>query len=114
LGSLEEGMSFVIESLKCLRPGGIAVHTTEINVDSDVDTIKKGHDVIYRKNDFLKLAERLAGLGHHIEPFDFDFGDQEADRIVDEPPYTGMPHLKLRIGRFASTSFGLIVTKGVA
>jgi 2-polyprenyl-3-methyl-5-hydroxy-6-metoxy-1,4-benzoquinol methylase len=111
LGSLEHGVEFVERSLGCLRPGGVAVHTTELNCDSDVDTIQTGGSVIYRRRDLLRLADRLRALGHWIEPFDFDLGDTEADRHVDEPPYSGKPHLKLRIGPYASTSFGLIVTK---
>jgi len=30
---------------------------------------------------------------------------------VDEPPYTHDPHLRLMIGPYLSTSFGIIVTK---
>jgi hypothetical protein len=111
LGGLDRGIDFVLDAMKCLRPGGVAVHTTEFNVDSDTDTIETGHDVIYRRCDFLRLAKLLTQNGHHVEPFDFDLGDMEADRIVDEPPYTAIPHLKLRIGDYASTSFGLIITK---
>jgi hypothetical protein len=67
--------------------------------------------VIYRKRDLLALRDALEAKGHVVEPFDFDFGDSEADRHIDEPPYGGKPHLKLRIDGFASTSFGLIVRK---
>ncbi|HEX5121805.1 MAG TPA: hypothetical protein VFV97_01065 [Rhodanobacteraceae bacterium] len=112
LGSLAHGMDFVVDAMKCLRPGGIAVHTTELNVESDSRTIETGHSVVYRKRDLLALRAALAANGHAVEPFDFDFGDSEADRHVDEPPYGGKPHLKLRIEGFASTSFGLIVRKG--
>lgn len=112
LGSLRYGMDFVKDALKCLRPGGIAVHTTEFNVESDTKTLESGHDVIFRRRDFEELARELRDSGHSIQPFDFDTGDTEADRYVDEPPYTGEIHLKLRIGDFASTSFGLIVQRG--
>jgi len=113
LGNLQSGLDFVADSLKCLRPGGIAVHTTEFNVDSDTKTVETGHDVIYRKRDFLKLAAELNDHGHHVESFDFDTGDSDADRYVDEAPFTGKVHLKLRIGGFASTSFGLIIRRRV-
>lgn len=110
----KEGMSLAIVAMKCPWPGRAAVLTTEINVDSDVDAVKMERDDIYLKSDFLRLAGGLAGLGRHIEPADFDFSDQEADHIVDEPPHMGSPHLKLRIGRFTSTPCGLIVSKDVA
>lgn len=32
LGNIENGIKFVINSLKCLKSGGVAVHTTEYNV----------------------------------------------------------------------------------
>jgi hypothetical protein len=111
LGSLENGIEFVVNSMECLAPGGVAVHTTELNCDSDESTVETGNSVVYRKRDLLELANRLSLRGHTIEPFDFDLGDSEADRFVDEPPYRGRTHLKLRLGDYASTSFGLIIRK---
>jgi methyltransferase family protein len=34
LGSLERGEAFVLAAMRCLRPGGVAVHTTEYNLDA--------------------------------------------------------------------------------
>jgi hypothetical protein len=114
LGSLQLGEDFVVSAMDCLRPGGVAVHTTELNCDSNENTVETGGSVVYRQRDIERLAERLRGLGHSMEPLDFHTGDTDADRIVDEPPYGGKAHIKLRIGGFASTSFGLIVTKARA
>ncbi|MEO6688099.1 MAG: class I SAM-dependent methyltransferase [Dokdonella sp.] len=111
LGSLRHGIDFVLNAMKCLRPGGIAVHTTELNVESDTSTLETGHDVIYRKRDLLGLADELRAQGDVAAPFDFDMGDSDADRHVDEPPYTGRFHLKLRIGGFASTSYAILVSR---
>lgn len=111
LGSLRLGMDYVVSAMACLRDGGVAVHTTELNCDSDDETIETGGSVVYRKRDLKELADRLSDLGHRVEPFDFHLGDLPADKYVDEPPYRGHPHLKLRLGPYASTSFGLIVTK---
>ena len=111
LGSLQHGLDFVMNAMDCLRPGGVAVHTTELNCDSDVETVETGDSVVYRQRDLRELAERLQAQGHMVAPFDFDLGYTEADRYVDEYPYRGPMHLKLRIGPYASTSFGLIVTK---
>ncbi|MEO7432129.1 MAG: class I SAM-dependent methyltransferase, partial [Dokdonella sp.] len=113
LGSLSAGTDFVKRAIECLRPGGIAVHTTELNVDSDSATLKSGRDVVYRRCDLLELASEMSALGHTVEAFDFDTGNTDADQYVDEPPYGGKFHLKLRIGNFASTSYGLIMTRGL-
>lgn len=109
LGSLRHGMNFIINAMKCLRPGGVAVHTTELNCDSNENTVADGNDVIYRQRDLLELGRELSELGHEVAAFGFDTGSEPDDQIVDEPPYSGMPHLKLRIGGYASTSYGIVI-----
>lgn len=111
LGSLRAGADYVLDAMDCLREGGVAVHTTELNCDSDDETIEVGGSVVYRKHDLLALADTLQKEGHRVAPFDFDLGTSDADRHVEEPPYQGSPQLKLRLGPYASTSFGLIVQK---
>lgn len=49
VGSLEKSKSFLKNMLKTLKPGGIAVHTTEFNLSSNEDTITEGDNVIFRK-----------------------------------------------------------------
>ena len=111
LGSLRNGIDYVVNAMACLRDGGVAVHTTEFNCDSDIKTIEVGDSVIYRQSDLHELAEELRALGHYVEPFDFRLGDLPADGHVDEPPYAGSMCLKLRLGPYAATSFGIIVIK---
>jgi len=112
LGSIDAGIRFMLNMTRCLRVGGVAIHTTEYNVSSDTDTWTSGHDVIFRKSDLLKMQRRLEALGHRVEPFDFRTGDGPADLHVDEAPYAQETHLKLRLGPYVSTSFGIIVTVG--
>ena len=101
----------VIEaSLECLRPGGIAVHTTEFNCSSDADTLDNASTVLFRKRDFLLLQRRLKLMGAEME-FNFNLGQQPLDLHIDTPPYSVDDHLKLQIQRWAVTSFGLIVRK---
>lgn len=111
LGSLQAGVDYVRAAMACLREGGVAVHTTELNCDSDVETVKVGGSVIYRRHDLLALADMLQKEGHQVAKFDFDLGTSDADRHVEDPPYHGSPQLKLRLGPYASTSFGLIIQK---
>lgn len=113
LGSIQLGLEFVLNSLKCLRPGGVAVHTTEFNVSSNSDTLSTGGTVIFRRRDIEELAHRLRAEGHKIE-LDFDLGNGPADYYVDRPPYHSAPHLKLHLDRYVSTSIGLIVQKAGA
>lgn len=112
LGSLRAGQRFMLNMTRHLKPGGVAVHTTEYNVSSDQNTLKTGSSVLFRRRDLHALRALLESLGHEVAPADFDTGQSPADQHVDEPPYTHSPHLKLRIGPFVSTSFGVIVTAG--
>lgn len=111
LGSIEAGLAFFENSVKCLKPGGIAVHTTELNLSSNGNTLEKGGTVIFRRRDFETLAERLIAQGHEVMPITFDSGDSELDRFIDLPPYSSDPHLKLQLLRWVSTSFGMVVRK---
>lgn len=111
LGSLELGMQFIINAMDCLKPGGIAVHTTEYNLSSNDKTVDRERTVIYRRRDMEELAQRLAILGHSVAPFNFHPGKGPLDRYVDLPPYQWTPHLKLMLGGFAMTSIGIIVRK---
>jgi hypothetical protein len=108
LGSLMAGHQFVVESMKCLKPGGLAVHTTEFNAGSNDATVSEGATVIYRKKDIEALASDLRSKGHLIS-LNFDSGNLPADYHIDIPPYTHDTHLKLRLQQHTTTSIGIVV-----
>lgn len=123
LGSIEQGLAFVENSLATLRPGGLAVHTTEFNIDPSAPTIDHWPSVLFKREHFTALAERLWAKGHNVAPLDFDIGDKPMDRFIDLPPWghdlppelskwhgTG-EHLKVGVDGFISTCFGLIIHK---
>lgn len=111
LGSLKAGMDFIKESLKCLRPGGVAVHTTEYNVSSNTHTWEIGGTVIYRKRDIIQLANELTAMGYEVEPLNFYPGSGELDHYVDLPPYKQDSHLKLQLEKYTCTSIGIVIRK---
>jgi SAM-dependent methyltransferase len=110
LGSIKNSLAFIRNSLQLLRPGGIAVHTTELKCDPGEDTIDHNPTVLLRESDFRKLQKTLRAQGHHIE-CDFRLGDEELDKHIDMPPYNPDVHLKLQLEGFVTTSFGLIIQK---
>jgi hypothetical protein len=113
LGNLAAGVDFVVESVeKTLRVGGIACHTTELNLTSDEDTVQEGPTVLYRKQDLLKMIDLLERRGHLVEPFSIARDTHVLDSFVDTPPYQAPPHLKLRLLGYVSTSVGLIIHRG--
>jgi len=111
LGDLEAGMAFVVNQLQCLAPGGVAVHTTELNLSSDDQTVSAGATVLYRRRDLRALADRLHRQGYRIT-LDLTEGDTPVDRHVDVPPFSDT-HLRTTLGEFVTTSVGLIVEKPV-
>ena len=114
LGSLDLGLQFVENAMRLLKPGGIAVHTTEYNVGSDDDTVSVGPNCIYRKRDLEQLDRRLRRVGCGIERMDFDAGTHIYDLDYDTAPFfeSGKVHLKLEVDGHVCTSFLLIAHKG--
>ena len=110
LGSLEHGLNFVRNSLRCLKPGGVAVHTTEFNLGSDNETLVDGPCVVYRESDLLSFAEELRGQGHRIE-LNLNPGSEQTDLLIDRDRM-GDIHLRLYISRrILATSVGLFIRK---
>ena len=86
LGSLDRGLAFVEAAMRCLKPGGIAVHTTEFNLDGEGGTLRRGSTVLYQRRHLDALAGRLAAAGHRMLPLDDGHGEGMLDRFVDLPP----------------------------
>ena len=117
LGSPERGLEFVLESCRMLAPGGIAVHTTELELTRRDTTADYGHCAVYRLQDLREFATRLADVGC-TSSFNFTVPmDTREDRwislaLVDgESAPSDIAHLKLAIGDSVSTSFGLLIRR---
>lgn len=123
LGSLEAGIAFVAAAMRCLKPGGIAVHTTEYNLDASGSTLEDGPTVLYQRHHVAALAARLVDAGHRMLPLD-DGADavDVFDRFVDLPPYPHhasplgplheAPHLRLALQGYPATSVGIVAIAG--
>jgi hypothetical protein len=116
LGSLEAGMKFVEQAMQLLVPGGWAMHTTEINVASNDETLMTGDSLIYRQKDIEELDRRLRRIGCGLSRCDFYAGDHPFDLDYDVPPYGGpeRQHIKLLLGGHVTTSMLLIARRGIA
>lgn len=110
-GSIELGQRFIYEQMKCLKPGGVAVHSTEYNLSSVTETLTHGSTVIFRRPDIEEMCHRLRDEGHHVEPLDLNVGNHPLDARIDDKPYSQKEHLRLRIRDHASTSIALIIRK---
>lgn len=112
LGSIELGMKFIVDNVeKCLVPGGVACHTSELNLSSNVDTVSEGPTVLFRRRDVEELADRLRDRGHEVSLGTFHPGESFIDGLVDLPPFVEEPHLRLLLAGFVTTSFGITVRR---
>jgi hypothetical protein len=111
LGTLEKGMTFLMEQMKTLKPGGWAVHTTEYNISSNDETQENNDTVIYRQRDIEQIVSRLQDAGHFVEELNFAVGGLPEDYAVDTEPHEQKTHVKLQVGKYVVTSIGLIIQK---
>ncbi|NOD99479.1 methyltransferase domain-containing protein [Ruegeria sp. HKCCD6228] len=125
LGSIKNGLDFIEASLNTLKPGGIALHTTEFNYTEIDLTTDNWQTVLFLRRDFEALAKRLNEAGHTVAPLNFDVGHDPLDCFVDLPPFefdkfmNYQPddssyregHLKTSVDGFPSTCFGFAVQK---
>ncbi len=118
LGGLERGLDFVLDAMRCLRPGGIAVHTTEYNLDDSAGTLRRGPTVLYQRQHLEMLARRLAAAGHEMLPLRDDKADGVLDGFIDLPPFAEQPmapgtlhapHLRLAYRGYPVTSAGVVI-----
>jgi SAM-dependent methyltransferase len=119
LGTLQNGLEFVRQATRSLKPGGVAVHTTEYNVDNG-DTIDNWATVLYQKKHFAALDAMIEEAGCRLVDIDFDAGQEFFDGYVDLPPFPHdasallsppPPHIKLSVDGFRATSIAIIVEK---
>ncbi|KAJ3119229.1 hypothetical protein HK098_005674 [Nowakowskiella sp. JEL0407] len=111
IGTILLGQRFVLDAMTLLKPGGVAIHTTEFTLSSNSKTVDVGWTAMWRKKDVEFLAESLKRLGYEVYPLDFNAGTEPFDKVIDIPPYTLDPHFKLQLENHVTTSFAIIIKK---
>lgn len=117
------GEGVEVAAMRGLKPGGIAVHTTEHKLDGSGGTIRRGPTVLYQRRHLDRLAGRLEAVGHVMLPIDAAGGAATAfDQFVDLPPYPldpsffgaleHVPHLQLAPAGHPVTSVGIVAKTG--
>ncbi|CAB1367279.1 SAM-dependent methyltransferase [Denitratisoma oestradiolicum] len=110
IGSLEAGLAFIESSLDCLKPGGVAVHTTEFNFSSQEETRDAADICFYRDRDIESLVERVRRKGGEMT-VNLARGDGPLDKHVDYPPYVYELSMRAWYEPYAITSVGLVIHK---
>jgi len=117
LGSPSKGLDFVLESIEMLNPGGVAIHTTELELTSKSETADYGNCAVYRVQDFKILKNKIHELGYSMELNTFVDMSTPKDRWISRIPLVGventkdLAHLKLGLGDSISTSFSIVIEK---
>ena len=94
--------------MKCLKPGGRAIHTSEFCI-FPYAKIETGGTIYYNYDSLPALIRELTEAGYHVE-IDMDFGGLPMDYWIDVPPYSEF-HLKLNAGGLVATSVSFIIDK---
>lgn len=113
LGTLQAGIDFARTSLQLLRSGGMAIHTTELNLSSNEATTQVGGNVLYRRRDIEELDRALRKDQCGIEALCLEAGTDHHDLAYDTFPFyqSGRQHVKLELDGFICTSIALIIRK---
>jgi hypothetical protein len=111
LGSPRAGLEFVSRSLDLLRPGGVAVHTTELELTPRESTADYGNLAVYRPADLDQLVRDARKRGFEVSTNWYVALETPADRWIAHHPYDDPAHLKLMIGDSVSTSVGLLIRR---
>lgn len=112
LGSLEAGLDFIVNSVeRTLKVGGVAVHTTELNLSSNHETLDHGDTVLFRRRDLEGVVARLRERGHEADDFHVGPNVFVMNGFADTPPYTA-PHLLVNFAGYTTTSAGVVVRRG--
>lgn len=113
VGNLELSKQFLKNMIQVLKPGGIAVHTTEFNLSSNEDTLTEGCSVIYRRKDLEELKNWFENNGCEMR-LSFKRGCRKEDMYLPFPPYPiedKRDHLSLLVDKFVCTSYGIVIKK---
>jgi hypothetical protein len=118
LGSPERGIEFVRRTADLLAPGGIAVHTTEMDLVPHEQSIDYGELVCYQPADLRRLASVLRDDGYEVDLNLHVAMETPADRWVSVVLLHGFDlaagesaHLKVALGESVLTSMGIIVAR---
>jgi FkbM family methyltransferase len=98
IGGYQKGLDFIFNSAKLLRPGGIALHTTELDMSPNSDRFDSPNLSFYKIEDILELKVRLEGVGFEVADLNIpESWTNPSERYVVTEPWGDKPHIRIRI-----------------
>lgn len=110
LGSIVNGLKFFCRQMRCLRPGGVAVHTTELLCSGR--QLNESDVVAFAPADLRRLAAMLSRQGDELLELDLESGTHADDLYIDAEPYSDEPHIKMELSGRVLTSICLVAVRG--
>lgn len=113
LGSPQAGLEFLHNTLRMLKPGGIAVHTTEFDLTPGATAVDYGHCALYRLEDIMQLQAQVRADGFEMDLNPYVAFEHPADRAIAPPMSVGDEefHLKLALYDSITTSIVLLIRR---
>lgn len=112
LGSIAAAQTFMQDSIAALTLGGIGVHTTLLNTGSTIDTVDDAGTVLFRRQDFERIAVDLVSRGHYVAQLSFTLGEPPIEPESGAVLAPKDPELAAAIDELGAIPFGLIVRRG--
>jgi SAM-dependent methyltransferase len=109
IGGLGRGIDFILNAMDCLKPGGVAVHTTEFNVSPGAGTYESPSLSLYRDVHIHDAIDRLIRAGHRVH-MNWTRGETPEDKHVDRYQSYDLSIVADVCG-YEATSVGLIIQK---
>ena len=114
VGSIEKGIAAVLNSVKLLKPGGVAIHTVEFNLWSEEETLLSENESIWRKKDMEKLIAAARKAGYIVPSVSWGAGHMKFDRVPNGQgrcEYSDHNHVKLGCFKEIKTSYAMVIQK---
>ncbi len=98
IGGYQNGLDFIHRSVKLLKPGGIALHTTELDVSSEDSKFDFPTLSLYRESDIKALLDTLKSEGYLVEHFRIDHKWKgKSERFIAREPWGDQPHIRIEV-----------------
>jgi FkbM family methyltransferase len=98
IGGYQNGLDFILRSVKLLKPGGIALHTTELDVSPGESRFESPTLSLYREKDLNALIKNLNSEGYQVDHFsNVSNWDGESERFIDREPWGERPHIRIQV-----------------
>jgi hypothetical protein len=96
IGGYQNGLNFIQNSLSLLKPGGIAVHTTELDIGAEKKVLESVDLNLYKQADLELTLAKIQQSGFTVPTHSFTLGIGGVEKFEDFPPYSNW-HLRLNV-----------------